>query len=291
MIMASIKNRSIKGRALTAIVLCSGLLSGCGVTRPGNDLAVVAQDDGSEQNSTPSSGALPPSLGDLESFAPDDSDTSAKELARLQQVKQAALEYGLQGGLAHGIAQIDGIVRSNADYLTRTYDFGALMIDGPYGSKILPPVIVESDKIYDQVNADTLVIADHSYEILTPAAFAPIQPLWQTYLIMPWVAPATPDLKDFPDKAIEHKTWDAALKKGYEIGEEQAFADFQINLNRLNRQFIGMVRWSQLVAKGEATVPLVTAEMKPVVGGGDKVTIDEGKVEIVGNAELLPRVN
>jgi defect-in-organelle-trafficking protein DotC len=230
-------------------------------------------------------------LGQLESFAPDDSDTSAKEQARLQQVQQVALEYGLQGGLAQGIAQIDQIVKSNSDYLTRTYDFGALMIDGPYGSKILPPVIVESDKIYDQVNDSTLVIADHSYQILTPAAFAPIQPLWQTYLIMPWVPPATPDAKDFPDKAIEHKAWDAALKKGYAIGEEQAFSDFQINLNRLNRQFIGMVRWSRLVASGEATAPIVTAEMKSVVGGGDKVTIDEGKVEIVGNAQLLPRAD
>ncbi len=290
--MSSPTIRRARALSVAALLLGAGMLSGCATTsQSGPNLAVVAQDDGSEQDSTPPSGDQPPTLGQLESFAPDDSDTSAKEQARLQQVQQVALEYGLQGGLAQGIAQIDQIVKSNSDYLTRTYDFGALMIDGPYGSKILPPVIVESDKIYDQVNDSTLVIADHSYQILTPAAFAPIQPLWQTYLIMPWVPPATPDAKDFPDKAIEHKAWDAALKKGYAIGEEQAFSDFQINLNRLNRQFIGMVRWSRLVASGEATAPIVTAEMKSVVGGGDKVTIDEGKVEIVGNAQLLPRAD
>jgi defect-in-organelle-trafficking protein DotC len=252
---------------------------------------VTAQSDGSEQFSTPGNGEQPPSLGDLESFAPANNSSNAKEQARLQMVQQAALAYGLQGGLAHGIAQIDGIVRSRSDYLTRTYDFGALMIDGPYGTKILPPVIVESDAIYDQVDPNTVVIADHSYQILTPATFAPVQPLWQTYLIMPWTAPATPDLKDYPDNAIEHSTWDAALKKGYAIGVNQAFSDFQINLNRLNREYVGMIRWSRLVATGEATAPIVTAEMRAVVGGGEKVTIDEGKVQIVGNAQLLPRAD
>jgi hypothetical protein len=35
---------------------------------------------------------------------------------------------------------------------------------------------------------------------------------------------------------------------------------------------------------------MVTAEMKPVVGGGEEVTINEGKVEINGNSVLLPVV-
>jgi hypothetical protein len=52
-----------------------------------------------------------------------------------------------------------------------------------------------------------------------------------------------------------------------------------------------MIRWSRLVATGEATAPIVTAEMRAVVGGGEKVTIDEGKVQIVGNAQLLPRAD
>lgn len=73
------------------------------------------------------------------------------------------------------------------------------------------------------------------------------------------------------------------------LGEEQAFTVFKINLNRLNREYIGMIRWCRLVATGEATTPIVSAEMKPVVGGGDEVTINEGKVTIVSNAVLLPR--
>jgi defect-in-organelle-trafficking protein DotC len=253
------------------------------------NVPVVAQTDPSEQLSSPAADTPPPSLSDLESFAPDNDSPSAKEQARLAAVQQAALTYGLQGGLAHGLAQIDAIVRSHAQFLTQTYDFGALMIDGPYGTKILPPVIVESDQIYDQVDADTVVVANHTYKILQPAAFAPIQPLWQTYLIMAWTAPATPNVKDFPDSALEHRTWDAALQKGYKIGEDQAFSEFQINLNSLNREYMGMIRWSRLVTTGEATVPMVTAEMRPVVGGGNEVTIDEGKVEIVSAAQLLAR--
>lgn len=259
----------VGGLALLSVAGCAQNVASS-VTVP-----VVAQSTGSLQLSTPQDQSPPPSLGDLESLTPEGSSVDAKEQAKLQKLQQTALVYGLQGGLAHGIAQIDGIVRSQSDFLTRTYNFGDLMIDAPYGTRILPPVIVESKDIYDQVDPDTVVIADHTYKILSPAAFAPVQPLWQTYLIMPWTSPSTQSVKDFPDSALEHQTWDAALKKGYEMGQAQAFSEFQINLNSLNREYLGMIRWSRLVATGEATSPTVTSEMKSVVGGGDSVTIKE----------------
>jgi defect-in-organelle-trafficking protein DotC len=84
-----------------------------------------------------------------------------------------------------------------------------------------------------------------------------------------------PDSADLPDNVLEHKTWDDSLKRGYEVGERQAFSVFHINLDRLNREYLGMIRWSRLVATGEATTLIVISEMKPVVSGGDTVTINE----------------
>lgn len=264
-------------------------LAACAGNSDNGNLPVTATDDGSEQSASPSGPMSAPSLADLENYTADNSGPSAKEQARLADVQQAALTFGLQGGLAHGSAIIDKIVRAHSAFLTRTYDFGALTISAPYGVKILPPVIVESDSIYDQVSASEVVIAAKRYHILYPATPAPVQPLWQSYLLVEWSTPANPDPAYLPNNELERKAWNDSLKKGFEVGERQALSVFKINLNRLQREYLGMVRWSNLVATGQATVPIVTSEMKPVVGGGNTVTINQGKVDIVSNTTLLPR--
>ncbi len=280
------------GARFVGAISIVALLAGCAghpvrATLAAGAANVVAQASPSSQGASPSAAAPPPSLQQIESFGAAGGELSPKEAARVGRVRQAALTYGFQAGLAYTTHLINQIVRAHAEYLTRVYDFGALMIDAPYGTKILPPIIVASKNLYRQIGGNSVIIAHKRYHILAPAAFAPVQPMWQTYLIQPWVKAEQPRHDDFPRNVIERKVWRASLAKGWAEGAAAAYSAFSINNHRLERAFVGMVRWSKLVASGLATKPQVVAVMKPIVGNGVTVTIDKGEVRITRGAELV----
>jgi hypothetical protein len=128
--------RHLSGASLLVLALiASSSLASCATQGSTASAPVVAQNDGAVQLSTPGGGDSAPTLSDLQSYVPDSDAPSPKEQGRLDAIRQAALTYGLQGGLAHGLQQIDGIVRSHADFLTKTYNFGAMMIDAPPGHR------------------------------------------------------------------------------------------------------------------------------------------------------------
>lgn len=286
-----IDRQKVPRKALSALSMLALItaLAGCSSASNTPDSGmpnVSAPSDGSIQGASPDLTPPPPTLSEIEGVTPPDAGPNAKEQARIASVKEAGLTYGFQGGLAYGTHLINQEVRAQSDYLTKTFDFSPLLIDAPYGTKILPPVIVASVNIYDQVDPNTVVIADKRYHILEPAAFAPVQPLWQTYLIMPWTPAVEPTAKDLPDTEIEHKVWDLAVRKGWVAGEAQALDIFKINDARLERSFIGMVRWNRLVATGRVTTPVIDATMRPVVGDDLTVTINKGEVKISEPARL-----
>lgn len=284
--------RRFRPLGMAAAVSSVALLAGCASSGPGGasvgSANTTAQFDPSSQGASPGKTPPPPSLGQIRSLGPADGGLSPKEAARVNRVRDAAIRYGFQSGLAYATHLINQDVRAHAAYLTKVYDFGALMIDAPYGTRILPPVIVSSKNLYRQIGGNVVVIADKRYHLLAPAAFAPIQPMWQTYLIQPWAKADRPQNDDFPRNGVERKVWNLSLAKGWSEGEADAVSIFKINNHRLERAFVGMVTWSRLVASGLATKPQVVASMKPIVGDHVTVSLNKGEVKIVRGAELDP---
>lgn len=229
-----------------------------------------------------------PSLQDMETeSAPLGSDVVPGNAIRDQAINEAALAYGARGGLAYASKHIDTILNDERASLDATWNIGPLEIVGPSGTRILPPVITQRSNVYQQPDANTVQIADLQYEIVSPARFTPVVPLWQTYLIMSWAAPEKPDYSVYPKDDKERAIWKAGVAQGFQAGEKQGLDIFRVNLNRLQRDYAGMTTWATLVSQGKATTPVVAATLQPVTGGGNNLTIGQGTIRLAEPAQLL----
>ncbi len=280
-------------RPVLLATCCLGLLAGC--SPPTANTAGPSDPDlvsnAPDQDILPPAGAgtgFAPTLADVQSEAtPLEGDLSPGVGIRDEAIHEAALAYGSRAGLAYASEQIDTILNQERASLDRTWDIGPLEIVGPSGTKILPPVITERTNVYDQPDDDTVLIADQQFEIVSPARFSPVTPLWQTYLIMPWSRPTKPDYSVYPKTPDERDIWKASVTEGWEAGEEQGVAIFRVNLSRLQRDYVGMLKWSELVSEGKASSPVVAATLQGITGGGDKLTVGQGTVRLTAPAKLL----
>ena len=76
------------------------------------------------------------------------------------------------------------------------------------------------------------------------------------------------------------------MKKGWQEGYQQAEEIFQTDLDRLNTDFIGMVRYRMLLAQDMVSAPYALAEDRGITGGGNELRIGDRAVTITGPSQL-----
>jgi defect-in-organelle-trafficking protein DotC len=201
---------------------------------------------------------------------------------RLDAVRDAALGVGLRGGL-----------KSRTDELLKALDAVSKQMDGIYNfvpyviqGRVLPPVIVEARDIYTQAGDTALRLAGRSYRIESQARFVSRPPAWQDYLILRYeVNMPAPALLPKDDK--ETALWSSTVAEGWRQGREQAERVFQKNFDRLERDFLGVVRFHKLVEANMLTMPIIARTSMPISGDANKVHLDEELLRIT----VLPRFN
>jgi defect in organelle trafficking protein DotC len=279
---------------LASVSALAACLSACGQPNAanvatGNSPLVIS--NAPDIDLAPAAGRLQPNVPTLQDMetesAPLGSDVVPGNVIRDQAINEAALAYGARGGLAYASKRINAILNDERASLAATWNIGPLEIVGPSGTRILPPVITQRSDVYQQPDANTVQIADLQYEIVSPARFTPVVPLWQTYLIMSWAAPEKPDYSVYPKDEKERAIWKAGVAQGFQAGEQQGLNIFRNNINRLQRDYAGMTTWATLVSQGKATSPVVAAALQPVTGGGNKLTIGQGTIRLAEPAQLL----
>ena len=230
------------------------------------------------------------SLEEMESVtAPPGSDKAAtpEDRLRVPAIRDAALSYGALGGLAWGSKQINQMLQADASNLSKTYDFNHFLIHEQGGVTILPPVISSSQNTYEQSDAGrTLRVADSYYQILEQARFAPVSPLWQTYLMRTFSAPEKPLPNVLPKTAAERDLWKNFVAQGWEKGLMQARETFKIDLRRLERDYTGMIRYSELLEKNMVSAPVVASTNLGVTGNGQNARIDDRQFKITQDPRL-----
>jgi defect-in-organelle-trafficking protein DotC len=230
-----------------------------------------------------------PSMQDLQDItaAPKAEGATAEDRLRAPALRDAALSYGVQGGLAWASRQINEMLEAKAENLTRTYQFNRFLIKGPGGVTILPPVISESRDTYEQSDAGkTLRVADTYYQIISQARFAPVAPLWHTYLIRSYTVPDRPPEMLLPKNAGERDVWRRYVAEGWDQGIRQAQMIFKQDLNRLERDFTGMARYSQLLETHQVTAPIVASQDYGVTGTGEDMRVNDTAMKITADPRL-----
>jgi len=198
--------------------------------------------------------------------------------ARIQALFDTAFNVGVKGGLAWQLSAISKSVTKHTREFDTIYDFGRLMVR----DLVVPPVITEARDLFHQDGDKSLRLSGAYYQIESQAKFASNAPNWREYLMFPSTDTSSAGvlLAMKPKNESEEQLWRAAVSDGWQQGVEQANLLLRNGLDRLNRDFTGMLRFHTFVAQGKITLPVIATERIPVTKQGNTMAIDEKLLRI-----------
>jgi defect in organelle trafficking protein DotC len=207
----------------------------------------------------------PPDLGDVLKTMPISPEMSKLNGLRFTALRETGTSYGAQAGLARRSHENQQRLQSRASDLDTTYNFQSLMIDG----NVVPPVLTEVSDFYDQTNGDMLRVIGKVFRIDQQARFSYTAPNWRTYLLVGYEFDTNAVANVTPQTAEERQVWDAAVRLGFDKGREQADGILKDNFARLQRDYVGMVRYHQMLDAGMVSAPFVASSSTAVARAED----------------------
>lgn len=201
---------------------------------------------------------------------------------RAHALRETALSLGARGGLAERALQINNALLNYEPLLDKVFQFNGMLLD----NNILPPVLVEARNTLSLSGGDTIRAADRTYKIISQAKFISAAPTWREYLLMAYDIPSMPDRSLLPRNKPEHMMWESDLEEGWKAGLQQAELIFVENVNRLVRDYKGMILYRSLLAQHIVSEPYVAALNMGVTGGGKDLTVNDRLLRITAFPEL-----
>ena len=207
---------------------------------------------------------------------------------RLDAVKEAAISYGARAGLAARTYEIRKQIDGQSRYLDKVYDFGKLLVPAPSGLLIEPPVVSEAENnMLIDFDGQEAAVSDRIYHIINNARIVSGPRNWRGYLEREWgeVEPPPDILR--PEGNEEREVWNDYTERGWEQGILQANEIFEEDLNLLNADFQGMVRYRMLLSQGMISPPHALQVDRGITGDGDEMRVGDRAVKITGVPELM----
>lgn len=234
----------------------------------------------------------PPDLEELQTLPRDNTiiegETGMPFDVRRDALREAAASFGARGGLAWRTYHIRHELETRGKQLDKVYDFRQLLIPAPSGLLIEPPVISESlNALLIEDDGQQAAVSDAIYYIVNNAKIVSTARTWRTYLEREWGAVDPPPDILRPENDEERRIWEELVAKGWDEGILQANEIFQEDLNVLQADFQGMVRYRILLTQGKVSPPYALQVDRGVTGDGDEMRIGDRAVQITGKPELI----
>lgn len=205
-------------------------------------------------------------------------------------LREAALSYGARGGLAHRTFEIQRRLAEHDTSLSHIFDFSRVLLAAPSGFLIEPPIVSEAQRaIIVNGGGQQAVVADRVLRINKEARIVTAPRDWRLYLERDWGRVDAPPMLLLPRDKDERVRWRELVAEGWEAGVQQAEEIFEADLDRLTNDFIGMVRYRELLAQGMISPPYAMHEDRGVTGGGTEMRVGDRGVAITGPSVLIPR--
>ena len=235
----------------------------------------------------------PPVLMDLQEQSrgdmPSDADVMGLQI-RNDALREAALSYGARGGLAYRTFEIQRRLVEHETSLGRTFDFTRVLISAPSGLLIEPPIVSESQRaVLVNGGGQEAAVADKVFRINQAARIVTAPRNWRLYLERDWGSVEPPPALLLPRSDDERAAWRSLVLEGWNAGLAQAEETFEADLDRLTNDFVGMVRYRELLAQGMISPPYAMHEDRGVTGGGSEMRVGDRGVSITGPSVLIPR--
>ncbi len=232
----------------------------------------------------------PPSLSELQEARPGSVHRKTIKPMRRNALRQAALGYGAQGGLAAESYAINLMLVRDRTRLDQVFDFRKMLLPLGNGQTLLrPPIVTEAEMAFalrpgGQVAKQT----DHVYQITEQAQLASAAPDWRTYLVRTWNRPVAPPRDLLPRTETEIAYWKRWVADGWALGEQQAVQIFLDDLSRMEKDYVGMARYQVLLRAGVVESPDIAFHDVTVSGGRDRMLVGSQTVRITDQPGLNP---
>ncbi|MND39424.1 hypothetical protein D3C80_301380 [compost metagenome] len=151
-----------------------------------------------------------------------------------------------------------------------------------------PPVISEDNgrKVISQ-SGRVLRLLDKTFEINVDSRFVYGAKSWREYLYISPEEPTIPNRQMRPKNDRENKIWDAAIKRGWEVGVKSVEYTMKTRFARLIRDYVGMTRYHLLRHYNMVSLPEVSESYKDVTGSGKAMNVSDRVLTI----KALPQLN
>lgn len=212
------------------------------------------------------------------------------EDVRLRAMKEAAQTIGAQEGYAYYINRFIALVEDNDRYM-KHFDFGALMSatsDDAREMYVLPPVI-EKLVNAEAVNQDgtQLKLSGEVYRILSNVRLVTAPPTWRDYLVPGGFSNTnTPPTDLLPKNRKEENMWKNWVREGFRDGMSQGDLEMKSRVSQLRTDYVGMVRYLNLVENNMVKEPTVAMQHIRVEGDTGEMKVRSSVYEVTNGAEL-----
>jgi len=271
--------------ASSFMVLLVGLLAACSSSSTTSTRALET----TLENSPP-----PPVLLELQE---QKNGTEAKAAAdgmglqiRNDALREAALSYGARGGLAYRTFEIQRRLTEYDTSLTKLFDFKRLLMAASSGLLIEPPIVSEAQRaVIVNGGGQEAAVADRVYRINRIARIVTAPRNWRLYMERDWGRVDPPPGLLLPRDDEERKQWRRWVAEGWDAGMQQAEETFEADLDRMTNDFVGMVRYRELLAQGMISAPYALHKDRGVTGGGSEMRVGDRGLTITGPSALIPK--
>lgn len=226
----------------------------------------------------------PPSLNQILSGMPSSPEGSGIPPIRFNAIRETAITYGSQAGLARKNHENLKSLELSAQKLDVIFNFQALVVEG----NVVPPVLTELTEVYDQASDDLLRVIGKVYRIDQQARFSYTPPTWRSYMIREYGFDQNQIANVAPKTDEELKIWKAAVAEGFKLGEQLADENLKENFARLQKDFKGMILYHRMLADGMVTRPFVASSNLGVTRAADgSMHVGEVVLRITANPDFI----
>lgn len=230
-----------------------------------------------------------PSLKDL--IIDNDEDKTAEEIiqeeykktsidGREQSILVEAMRFGSQSALYQRGFKYQELLNKNKYELDRIFNFSPLLLAG---GRVIPPIIVESDNLAMVEDDYTRRTVKKSYKIIEQAKVVSVPLNWREYLIYSLSQPTLPSKYSLPIRGNEReeRIWANGVAQGWEAGLKQANNIMMQSIRKIERDYIGMIRFHIMLQKNMVSSPIQSNLNLGVTGDDETLNIGETVFEVI----------
>jgi len=206
-------------------------------------------------------------------------DKSVKsEGLKLKMISKVGFEFGAQGGYYQRVKDIKVFLKKYEDKFDSIFNFQSLMMNN---GRVVPPIIGSAVNTYNQEEPDSARMSQLNYNIVEQARFSPVAPNWRSYLYFASGAePRVPNKAVLPKTDIEKDAWKRSIAAGWSSGVCQANKGYALNISKLRRDYLGMVRYHILLKRGIVSKPFVAQTEQKITGEASSIKIGDRLLRI-----------